>query len=203
MKKVSVIVTAYNSSATLARCLGSLVHQTLDDIEIVVVNDASTDDTLDIMSRCKEQFPEKIVVIDGKVNRGNGGAINQGLDAATGEYIGFVDSDDYVTANMFELLYSKAKEKDADIVDCGIYLEQTDSAILFAGDNVIGDLDGPKRSLLIYGSGYLVSKIFKKELFETPKKIRLREHIRCLQDNDILKYMFLRAKNIWNVKEIC
>ena len=116
MKKVSIIVPAYNAHDTLARCLGSLVNQTLQEIEIIVVNDASTDDTWEIMERCEKQFSDKVIIIDGKENRGPGGARNQGLDIATGEYIGFVDSDDYVADNMYEHLYSKAKEKDADIV---------------------------------------------------------------------------------------
>ena len=74
MKKVSVIVGAYNAHATLARCLTSLVHQTLEDIEIIVVNDASKDDTLDIMKRCQQQFPDKMIVVNNEKNMGCGGA---------------------------------------------------------------------------------------------------------------------------------
>ena len=201
MAKVSVIVPAYNSHDTLATCLGSLVNQTLQDIEIIVINDASTDDTWEIMQRCKKQFPDKVKIIDGKVNRGSGGARNQGFDAATGEYIGLVDSDDYVAPNMYELLYNKAKEGDYDIVDSGYYKESTDKAILSTGDNVTGTLDDKKRNILISGGGYLVTKIFKKELFNCPP-IRMRENVRCLEDTEILIYMLLRAKSIGNVKEI-
>lgn len=201
MKKISIIVPAYNSHSTLARCLGSLVHQTLEDIEIIVINDASTDDTFDIMRRCETQFPEKLIVVDGGVNRGSGGARNQGFDLASGEYIGFVDSDDYVAPNMYELLYSKAKEGDYDIVDCGYYSEKNDKATLFTGDNVTGELDASKRNILISGGGYLVTKIFKRDLFNNPI-IRMREYVRCLEDTEILIYMFLRAKNIGNVKEV-
>jgi glycosyltransferase involved in cell wall biosynthesis len=201
MKKVSVIVAAYNAHDTLARCLGSLVNQTLEDIEIIVINDASKDDTWEIMQRCKKQFPDKVVIINGTENRGPGGAKNQGIDAATGEYIGMVDSDDYVASNMFELMYNEAKNKDADIVDCGIYFESTDGAEITTGDNVTGILDAEKRKILIMAGGYLTTKIIKRELFNNPP-VRMREHARCLIDNDYIKYMLLRANNIWNVKQV-
>lgn len=199
--KVSIIVPAYNSHNTLARCLGSLVNQTLQDIEIIVVNDASTDDTYEIMKRCQAQFPGKVRIIDGKVNRGSGGARNQGIDIASGEYIGFVDSDDYVAPNMYELLYDKASSEKCDIVDCGYFDEALDKAILLAGDNVIGSLDDEKRSILVTCGGYLFTKIFRRELFNTPR-IRMREKVRCLEDAEIITYMLLRAEKIGNVKEV-
>lgn len=201
MKKVSVIVPVYNAHDTLARCLGSLVNQTLQDIEIIVVNDASTDDTWEIMKRCKVQFPGKVVVINEKVNRGSGGARNAGLAVATGEYIGFADSDDYVASQMYERLYNEAVISGADIVDCGIYTEAIDKATISIGDNASGKLDDTKRRILILDGGYLVTKIFKRDLFFDPP-VKMRERIRCLEDNDILKYMFLRADSVSNVKEV-
>lgn len=201
MKKVSIIVPAFNSHDTLARCLGSLVNQTLSDIEIIVINDASTDDTWEIMKRCEAQFPDKVMIIDGGINRGSGGARNQGFDMASGEYIGLVDSDDYVHPEMYERLYNRAKETGADIVDSGFYQEATDKATIFTGDNVAGDLDDEKRSILIAGGGYLVTRIFKRELFEEPR-IRMREKIRCLEDTEIMIYTILKARSIANVKEI-
>ncbi len=201
IKKVSVIVPAYNAHNTLARCLGSLVNQTIQDIEIIVVNDASSDDTYEIMHRCHDQFPDKVRIINNDINRGSGGARNCGFDVAEGEYIGLVDSDDYVASNMFELLYAKAKEGDYDIVDCGYYSERNDKAMLFTGDNVTGQLNDAKRKILISSGGYLVTKIFKKELWNDPP-IRMREKVRCLEDTEILIYMLLRAGSIGNVKEV-
>ena len=201
MKKVSIIVPAYNSGKTLTRCLTSLVNQTLQDIEIIIINDASSDNTWEIMRSCKEQFPDKVVIIDGKINRGSGGARNQGFDVATGEYIGLVDSDDYVASIMYELLYNKAKEGGYDIVDTGFYSESKDTATLYTGDNLTGYLDDDKRKALIACGGYLVTKIFKRELWEEPQ-IRMRENIRCLEDTEILIYMFMRAGSIGNVKEV-
>nr|WP_297705518.1 glycosyltransferase family 2 protein [uncultured Butyrivibrio sp.] len=201
MKKVSIVVPAYNSHNTLPRCLDSLVNQTLQDIEIIVINDASTDDTWQIMLDYESRFPEKMVVIDGGVNRGSGGARNQGFDMASGEYIGLVDSDDYVSSRMYELLYNKAKETNADIVDTGFFSEAMDKAIVYTSDNLTGMLDTDKRVKLIASGGYLVTKIFRNELWNNPP-IRMREHVRCLEDTEILIYMFLKAKNISNVKEV-
>ena len=201
MKKVSVVIPAYNAHDTLARCLGSLVNQTLTDIEIIVVNDASKDDTLDICNRCKAQFPDKVVVIDSKENLGCGGARSLGLDAATGEYIGMADADDYVAPTMYEKLYDKAKETGADIVDSGYYSEATDKALLTVSDDLAGDLDDQKRSRLIAGSGYLVTKIFKRELFNEPV-VRMQKNMAALEDLEIFIYMFLRARSIAAVKEV-
>ncbi|MBE5837096.1 glycosyltransferase family 2 protein [Butyrivibrio sp.] len=201
MKKVSVIVPAYNAHDTLARCLGSLVNQTLQEIEVIVVNDCSKDDTWEIMKRCKKQFPDKVEIINSEVNRGPGGARNQALEVATGEYIGLVDSDDYVVPNMYELLYSKAAEGNYDMVDCGFYREATDEARLYTGDNDTGELNATKRNSLIVAGGYLVTRLIRRELWNDPR-IRMRENILCLEDSEILTYMLMRAKSIGNVKEI-
>lgn len=201
MKKVSVVIPAFNAHSTLARCLGSLVNQTLQDIEIVVVNDASTDDTWEIMQRCKAQFPDKLVIINSETNSGCGGARSIGLDAATGEYIGMADADDYVASTMFEKLYNKAKETNSDIVDCGFYSESSDKALLTVSSDLEGDLDDRKRSALISASGYLVTKIFKNELFNNPP-VRMQKNMAALEDLEIFIYMLLRAKSISAVEEV-
>ena len=201
MKKVSVIVPAYNAHGTLARCLGSLVNQTLEDIEIIAINDASADDTLEIMNRCQQQYPDKVVIIDGKVNRGPGGARNQGIDVAQGEYIGFADADDYVASNMYELLYKEACEKSADIVECGFFVEATNAASITVTDDCTGILDREKRNKLILKGGYLWTKIIRRSLLNDPP-VRMRENVRCLEDNDYIKYLILKANSIWNVKEV-
>lgn len=201
MKKVSVVIPAYNSHDTLARCLGSLVNQTLQDIEVIVVNDASKDDTIEICRRCETQFPGKVVVIDSRENLGCGGARSLGLDAATGEYIGMADADDYVAPTMYEKLYERAVETGADIVDSGFYREATDKAQLITGDEVTGKLDDEKRSKLISGGGYLVTKIFRRELFNDPV-VRMQKNMAALEDLEIFIYMFLRAESISTVKEV-
>ena len=200
MIKVSIIVLAYNAHKFLSRSIAGLVQQTLEEIEIII-NDASTDDTLQIALEWKKRYPDKIVVIDSKINRKSGGARNLGFDIARGEYIGLSDADDYVVPNMYELLYQKAKEGDYDIVDSGFYNEQTDIAKLHTGDNVTGILDSEKKSIMIANGGYLVTKIFKSHLWNEPK-LRMREKVQCLEDCEILIYLLFKAKSIGNVKQI-
>ena len=117
--KVSVVVPDYNNAHYLRECLDSLVHQTLRDIEIIVVNDGSTDESLSIM-REYEKNDSRIVIID-KPNSGYGNTMNVGIKAARGEYIGIVEADDYVLVDMYESLYRKAVENDLDFVKADFY----------------------------------------------------------------------------------
>ena len=114
--KVSVILPVYNVGKYLRESLESLINQTLKDIEIICVNDGSTDDSYEILEEYKAK-DSRIKVIH-KENKGTGAARNDGLKLATGECIGFVDPDDWVKPNMFERLYSLIQEKDLDIAMC-------------------------------------------------------------------------------------
>jgi glycosyltransferase involved in cell wall biosynthesis len=120
MKKVSVIIPCYNAVKWLPKCFMSLVGQSIgiDNLELIFVNDASTDDgqTWNMLNEIEKAYPESIIIIDLPHNRRQGGARNEGLKYASGEYIAFVDADDWVEAELFEKTYSRAKEKDADIV---------------------------------------------------------------------------------------
>ena len=114
--KVSIIVPVYNVEKYLEESLDSLVNQTLKEIEIICINDASPDNSLDILHRYKKKYINLIKIIDLKKNVGSGYARNHGLDVAQGEYIVFVDPDDYVDITMCEKLYNMAKKKSADII---------------------------------------------------------------------------------------
>jgi len=206
MPKVSIIVPVYNSEKTLANTLSTLLNQTLQDIEIIIVNDAGTDSSVRIIQDAVSQFPGKIVFIDSPVNGGPGGAKNLALDIAKGEYIGFVDSDDVVRNDMFELLYNKAISGNYDIVDAGFYDEKKDTAILYTSDDLTGNLNDTQRSKLIASGGYLCTKIFRKSLWNTPQistgePLRFRKHA-ILEDCETLIYLLSVAKSIGNVKEI-
>ena len=111
--KVSVIVPAYNTEKFIRRCLHSLVRQSLKEIEIIVVNDGSTDSTAEKIREIAG-FDRRVKVIS-QNNQKQGAARNRGMKAASGEYLGFVDSDDWVNDNYFEKLYSAAKKYDSDI----------------------------------------------------------------------------------------
>lgn len=197
---VSIIIPIYNAERCLTECLGNIVNQTLQSIEIILVNDASTDGSISIMRECQRQFPEKVHIIDSKENLGAGGARNLGIEAAKGEYLGFVDCDDLVDVTMYEKLYAKAKEGDYDVVDSGYYKQAEDLAILHVSDELSGELDGGKRRELIVGGGYIVSKIFRRNLF-SDKKLRFRRNV-ILEDADFLVYLYGTIHNIGNVKEV-
>lgn len=116
--KVSIIIPVYNVEKYIERCVNSLKNQTLTDIEIILVDDSSTDSSLKICKSLAKEDP-RIKVIT-KVNEGAGYARNAALEIATGEYIGFVDSDDYVEKDMFLTLYNKAIEYGSDLVMSGV-----------------------------------------------------------------------------------
>ena len=107
--KVSVILPVYNASDYLHQCMDSIVGQTLKDIEIICVDDGSTDNSLDILKEY-EQKDKRVKVIQQK-NAGAGAARNNGLSIATGEYLSFLDSDDFFEPDMLEKAYEKAKEE--------------------------------------------------------------------------------------------
>ena len=115
--KISVIIPVYNTEDYLKECIESLVNQTLREIEILIVNDGSTDSSLEIMKEFKNKYPNIIKIFD-KVNGGQASARNYALPFAQGEYLGFVDSDDWVDSTMYEEMYEKAEKEDADIVIC-------------------------------------------------------------------------------------
>ena len=115
MKKVSIVVPVYNVQNYLEKCLDSLIHQTLKDIEIIVVNDGSTDQSQEIIDRYQMNFPDRIIALK-KKNGGLSDARNFGVAHATGEYLGFLDSDDFASEHIYEKMYETAKQQDADLI---------------------------------------------------------------------------------------
>lgn len=111
--KVSVIVPVYNGEKTIGRCLTSLVEQTLEDMEVIVVDNCSTDKTVDIV----RQFPVRLICQE--ENRGQANSMNRGLDAATGEYVAECDADDFASPDMYEVLYDDSNNGYFDVVKCG------------------------------------------------------------------------------------
>ena len=119
MPKVSILVPVYNVEKYLPQCLESIAQQSLQDIEIICINDGSTDGSADILkSFAQEDSRFRIIQ---KENAGYGAALNDGLRAATGEYIGIVESDDKVDASMYEELYTAARKRQVDFVKSEAY----------------------------------------------------------------------------------
>ena len=116
--KLSIVVAVYNLEKYLPRCLDALVNQTLEEIEILCVDDGSTDSAPQIVDDYAQRYPKKIKAYH-KENGGEFTTRNYGLERANGEYVTFVDSDDYVEKNWAEKLYNTAKENNADLTVCG------------------------------------------------------------------------------------
>lgn len=122
MPKVSIIVPIYNVEKYLERCIDSLIGQTLDDIQIILVNDGSTDNSGKIAKEYAIKYQDKIIYLE-KENGGLSDARNYGLLYATGEYIGFLDSDDYIDKEAYKAMYDKAKQENADYIECDFIWE--------------------------------------------------------------------------------
>lgn len=120
MEKISIIIPIYNATEFLDKCLGSVINQTYKNIEIICVNDGSKDDSLEIL-RKYEKKDNRIVIID-KKNAGVSAARNDGIRKSTGEYITFVDADDWLEANTIEILYNTLIEQNVDVVRGNYYL---------------------------------------------------------------------------------
>jgi len=118
--KLSVIVPVYNNEKLIARCVNSILNQNFEDLEVIIVNDGSTDRTKSICEKLAKNNPKvNLITIS---NNGVSNARNEGLKLAKGDYIGFVDSDDFIDKNMFNKLLKAAFETNAEIVECG-YIE--------------------------------------------------------------------------------
>lgn len=127
MPQVSVIVPIYNVEKYLSKCIESLVNQTLQDIEIILVNDGSTDNSGNIAKQYAEKYKDKIKYVE-KENGGLSDARNFGMNFATAEYIAFLDSDDYIEKTAYEEMYNKAKTENADYVECDFIWEYPNKA---------------------------------------------------------------------------
>ncbi len=184
MKKVSVIIPVYNVENYLRKCLNSLVNQTLKDIEIIVVNDGTLDNSQEIIDEYVKKYPKKVVSII-QENGGQGAARNTGLLHAKGEYIGYVDSDDYVEENMYEELYKKAKEEDSDIVICG-------NNVVKENYEFLSKEDVDKEFLL--GKMAVWNKIYKKNII-VDNKIQFRSKV-WYEDLDFTMKVYFSSKKI-------
>lgn len=195
MKKVSIIVPVYNTAKYLNGCIKSLLHQTLEDIEIILINDGSPDESESIIKKYKDKRIKYI----SKKNEGIGKTRNLGIDSATGEYISFIDSDDYVEPNFCETMYEKAIKDNCDIVICDYYEDRFDGlkeirfptfpdSSLKENPNIISMVNlGP------------CNKIYKRNLFKN-KDNRFVENLKY-EDAPLVVKLLLSAQKIGKVDE--
>lgn len=174
MPKVSIIVPIYNVEMYIEKCLETLVNQTLKDIEIILVNDGSKDSSAEIAKKYLEKYPEKIIYLE-KENGGLSDSRNYGLPHAKGEYIAFLDSDDYVEENMYEEMYELAKKEDSDMVQCNFYWEYPDK-----NKKKIGELKqySNKKEMLVKTRVEAWNKLIKREILVKNPEIRFPKGLR-------------------------
>ena len=128
MEKVSVIVPVYNNEKYVETCIRSICQQTYQNLEILVINDGSTDGSRQILERMAEK--DKRIRLTHQENAGVSAARNKGIELADGEYLTFVDGDDYVSADYIEKFYECAKKQNAEIVICGVTYVEEEGRIL-------------------------------------------------------------------------
>ena len=163
---VSVIVPVYNVEKYLERCLKSIINQTYSNIEIILINDASTDKSGEICRKFKEE-DRRIILIDKEKNEGAAAARNDALKIIKGGYIAFIDADDYVSDKYIEILLGLCLKNDADMAECSFQYGKSDSCEF---DNKVSKEEFYSRTEYMHSShfGYyaLWSRIYKAELFE-------------------------------------
>lgn len=204
MSTLSVIVPVYNTEKYLPKCIESLLAQTLKDIELIFVNDCSPDNSINILKEYEKKHADVMKVIDSPVNLRQGGARNLGIVSATGEYIGFVDSDDFVAPNMFEKMYLEAQKGDYDVVGCQYKQVDKDyneiQEIKVNTREQVGDLsmDEKRKSLIVRG-GSCWMHIYKKEFLDV-HSIRFPEKV-FYEDNYFITMVFMHAGSFGLVDE--
>ena len=165
--KVSVVVAVYNVSKYFEQCLRSLFEQTLKEVEYIFVDDCSTDDSMEILSRVMQEYPqceEQVSVLHHDHNMGVAATKNDGIRAAAGEFVAIVDPDDYAEANMLETMWKRAEKEDADIVVCDFYRFGKNWSEV---DVTVGDDDNIRDEILERKfPSFCINKLIRKSLFE-------------------------------------
>lgn len=194
--KVSVLIPVYNVEKYLGQCLDSVVNQTLKEIEIICINDGSTDKSPEIIKRYAEK--DKRIKVINKKNSGYGATMNQGLKKASGEYIGIVESDDFAERNMFETLYNLAKANDLDIARSEFYYydnnkkEDKKSDCSFSVQNKI--VEPKKEKSIFYQQPSIWASIYRKDFLVENEIVFLETPGASYQDTSFTFKVYESAK---------
>lgn len=195
--KISIIVPVYNSEKYLEKCLKSIVNQTYENIEIILVNDGSTDNSKKICEHF-EKNDRRIILIN-QDNKGVSAARNIGIELSTGKYITFIDSDDFVAQNYIEDLYKQCNDKNADLSICGTNDIDNNKKIIKTSikySNIVDAKEAMKELLNEkYYTGVVWAKMYKKDLF---KDIKFNKKIKIAEDLDVL-YRVIDKCNLINI----
>lgn len=176
MKKISAIIPTYNAERYIEKCVDSISNQTYKNIEIIIVNDGSTDNTLSVCKKLKKEY-QNIVILD-KINGGPNSAREYGLKNATGYYISFIDSDDYIDEEFYQKLVEAIEKDEADIAECGYKLVDEKykiiSSTIFCKNVIKSNYECVESYIKkINTTNFLCNKLFKKNLFNNVEFVKL------------------------------
>lgn len=198
--KVSVIIAAYNIEKYIEKCLESVVNQTLGEIEIIVINDGSTDRTLEIIKSMAIK-EDRILIID-KENQGSIEARKDGIETARGEYILFVDGDDWIEIDTLELLYNKANEKSYDIVLYNAFCSYDNRREKLSMYNMEKDImENPLRNVLIGNIAPNMWSKFIRRDFIIKNKIKFPSDISFGEDLATVTNYFMHNPTIGTLEK--
>ena len=204
--RLSIVVPVYNMAGDgkLNYCMDSLVKQSITDYEIIAVDDASTDESFSILREYEKNYPGMVKVIRSPENRRQGGAKNIGIKVATGEWVGFIDSDDWIALDMYEKLLRKADQTGADVVGCDYNLVyehtmQVGKIVQNNTEDQTGILGTEQYRKLLMRSGSMVIKIFRRAMI-VENELWFPEHI-FYEDNCASPLWMMHCKHFEKVNE--
>lgn len=200
---ISVIVPVYNVAEYVAKCLKALVDQTCENLEVIVVDDGSTDESGRICDAFANDYPDKVFVYHTD-NHGLSAARNVGLEHAHGEYIGFIDSDDWAEPEMFEVLLRNLLDFNADLSSCGLKWDYHDGADAVSKTEKAETCEKEDffRHLITDESvyGYACNKLFKRSIIGN---MRFNESLMSCEDIDFSVRYFSKCKSgVYTVSEL-
>lgn len=191
---ISVVIPVYNTSSYLARCIDSIFEQDLKDVELIFIDDCSTDNSFEVLNQClKGRESENLTIVKNPKNLGSGETRNKGISLAKGDYVIFVDSDDYVTSDYFQVL-KNAIESRPDIVVFDMTEIWTNKTVLKHVDLPDSPLESVELLLLNKMHNSLCNKMFKRSMF-LKHDIRITKGLSMFEDKSICFKLFYYAKS--------
>lgn len=194
MPKISIIIPVYNVEKYIEKCLSSILNQTFEDFEIILVNDGTKDKSIDIV---KEKFKDPRINIYNKTNGGSASARNYGIKVATGEYLTFIDPDDFIDINMLKDMYQTIIKDQVELVICDYYKYYNDTNKEYIP--IISHYDKQNKKCSVIGMPTASCKLFKREHFIKHNLLFLENKL--FEDNAIIPFACALAKNFSYIKK--
>ncbi|MCR5671764.1 MAG: glycosyltransferase [Butyrivibrio sp.] len=201
---IDVVIPCYNVEKYISRCLDSILAQTIgfDRIKIIAVNDASTDNTLDILKEYEEKYPDNICIVDCEANSGPGYCRNLGIEYVTEKYFTFIDSDDCVSKDLLERMYLLAKCYPADVVSCDFEVFENDVPVLEQQESSVSEITAVENDLerrQLFADNALLNpawgKLYRTEFFREHQDLRFPENVKM--EDIYFTYMLVAYAGVW------